>query len=96
MDLLAWAGITGAKPVSSLAASTAKLSLNSGEPLADRMEYRNIVGGLQYLTLTHPDITFAVNQVCQYMHVPTTSHLAAVKPIMRDSHIWPTFSAWTT
>lgn len=75
--------MTGVKPVSSLAASTAKLSLNSGEPLADPMEYRSIVGGLQYLTLTCPDITSAVNQVCQYMLVPTTSHLVVAKPIMR-------------
>jgi len=43
-----------------------KLSMYSGDPLDDDMSkrYRSIVGGLQYLTLTRPDIAFAVNKVC--------------------------------
>jgi hypothetical protein len=45
--------------------------------------FRSIVGGLQYLTLTRPDLAFAVNKVCQYMHAPTTTHIAAVKRILR-------------
>ncbi|KAM0984168.1 hypothetical protein PS2_011373 [Malus domestica] len=40
-----------------------------------------MVGGLKYLTLSRPDITYAVNQVCQYMHNPKTTHLQAVKRI---------------
>ncbi|CAL8151010.1 unnamed protein product [Prunus armeniaca] len=39
--------------------------------------------GLQYLTLSRPDISFAVNQVCQFMHNPRTSHLQVVKRIFR-------------
>jgi histone deacetylase 1/2 len=30
----------------------------------DATSYRSIVGGLQYLTITRPDISFAVNRVC--------------------------------
>jgi hypothetical protein len=41
------------------------------------------VGTLQYLTLTHPDISFSVNKVCQYLHSPTTVHLTTVKRILR-------------
>jgi len=41
------------------------------------------VGALQYLTFTRLDICFAVNKVCQFMHVPTNSHWAAVKRILR-------------
>jgi histone deacetylase 1/2 len=33
--------------------------------------------------LTRPDISFAVNKVCQFLHAPTTSHWAAVKRILR-------------
>ena len=97
MDLLTRAGMTGAKPVSSPAASNAKLSHALGDPLTNPTEYHSIVGGLQYLTLTRPDITFVVNQICQYMHAPTTSHLVAVKHILRflkgiitfGLHFWP-------
>ena len=33
-----------------------------------------------------PDITFAVNKVCQFMHSPTTNHWSAVKRILRYLH----------
>ncbi|CAN6572790.1 unnamed protein product [Malus baccata var. baccata] len=39
-------------------------------------------GALQYLTWTRPDLSFAVNLVCQYMHSPRVSHLQAIKRIL--------------
>jgi len=33
-----------------------------------------MVGALQYVTLTRPEISFAVNQVCQFMAKPLDSH----------------------
>jgi hypothetical protein len=49
----------------------------------DAIRYRSIVGGLQYLTLTRPDLSFAVNKVCQFLHAPTSQHWTAVKRILR-------------
>ena len=45
--------------------------------------YRSIVGALLYVTFTRPKITFAINQVCQFMHAPTIDHWQAVKHILR-------------
>ncbi|XP_028120884.1 uncharacterized protein LOC114318223 [Camellia sinensis] len=45
--------------------------------------YRSIVGVLQYLTITRPDLSYAVNQLCQHMHIPTIGHFAGVKRLLR-------------
>ncbi|CAN6692111.1 unnamed protein product [Malus baccata var. baccata] len=45
--------------------------------------YRSIVGALQYLTFTKPDIAYSVNQVCQFMHSPLEDHFVAVKWILQ-------------
>jgi histone deacetylase 1/2 len=49
----------------------------------DATTYRSVVGGLQYLTHTHPDLSFTVNRVCQFLHSPTESNWNAVKRILR-------------
>lgn len=72
-----------AKPISSPMVSSEKLSKFDGEKILDPIEYRSVVGALQYLTFTRPDISFAVNKVCQFMHSPTHSHWTAVKRILR-------------
>jgi hypothetical protein len=49
----------------------------------DSVQYWSIVGALQYLTLTRPDLSFSVNKVCQFLHAPTTLHWMSVKGILR-------------
>jgi len=71
VDLLAKADLVGAKPVSSPLTSGSKFSAYEGDPLPDATLYRQLVGALKYRTLTRPYITYAVNQVCQFMHAPT-------------------------
>ncbi|XP_052878881.1 uncharacterized mitochondrial protein AtMg00810-like [Gossypium arboreum] len=39
-------------------------------PMEDESSYRSIMGALQYVVITRPDIAFAVNKVCQLMHRP--------------------------
>jgi histone deacetylase 1/2 len=62
-----------------------KLNSNDGVPLStdDATKYRNIVGGLQYLLHTRPDLSFAVNKVCQFLHAPRSTHWSTVKRILR-------------
>lgn len=73
------------KSVSTPLSTSEKLSLHEGSLLGpnDASQYKSIVGALQYLTLTQPDIAFSVNKVCQFLHAPTTIHWAAVKRILR-------------
>lgn len=62
-DLLVKFDMAGCKPIGT-PASKLKLSPTYGTPLADPSQYRSIVGALHCVTLTRPDICFAVNQVC--------------------------------
>jgi histone deacetylase 1/2 len=77
--------MSGCKPVSTPLSTSEKLSAFEGTLLGpnDATRYRSIVGALQYLTLTRPDIAFSVNKVCQFLHAPTEIHWAAVKRILR-------------
>jgi histone deacetylase 1/2 len=84
-DVLRRTGMQKCKPASTPMATTKKLSAYEGTPLGvqDSTRFRSIVGALQYLTLTRPDISFAVNKVCQFLHAPTSVHWTAVKRILR-------------
>lgn len=52
-------------------------------PFSNSSLYRSIVGGLQYLTITRPDLSLAVNQAFQFMHLPTNGHFQLVKRLLR-------------
>ncbi|CAH9126696.1 unnamed protein product [Cuscuta epithymum] len=82
-DLLLRFHLHTLKSVRTPVATRTSLSLTDGELLADATEYRSMVGALQYLTLTRPDITYAVHLVSQFMHAPRTTHMLAVKRIFR-------------
>lgn len=66
---------------------TSSSSLSLADSLAfsfsDPVKYRQVVGALQYVTLSRSDIAFAVNKVCQFMHAPTEFHWSTVKRILR-------------
>jgi hypothetical protein len=59
-DVLHRAGMTDCKPASTPVDTKAKLSSSAGQPVTDPTFYRSIVGALQYLTLTRPDLAYAV------------------------------------
>jgi histone deacetylase 1/2 len=85
LDLLHRANMEQCRPVTTPMSVSAKLTKDQGDLLSseDAFKYRSLVGGLQYLTLTRPDLSFAVNKVCQYLSQPTTTHYEAVKRILR-------------
>ncbi|KAL0846891.1 hypothetical protein Bca101_020137 [Brassica carinata] len=56
--------------------------------------YRKMVGKLIYLTITRPDICFAVNQVSQYMQAPKVHHWKMVDRILRYLSGTPRQGVW--
>lgn len=55
-----------------------KLLPNQGEHYSDPERYRRLVGKLIYLTITRPDISFAIGVVSQFMQSPHKDHWDAV------------------
>ena len=64
-----------------------KLEKNVQGPLGQEFEepalYRSIVGGLQYLILTRPDVAYSVHKLSQYLSNPTLQHWLACKKVLR-------------
>jgi hypothetical protein len=88
-DILSRVGMTNFKPLSTPLPTIPcrcreKLSRYEGSPLNDNdsTRYRSIVGSLQYLTLTRPDLAFSVNKACQFLHAPIRIHWTSVKRIL--------------
>ena len=52
------------------------------EPLSDLGRYRRLVGRLNYLTITHLNISFLVSVVSQFLQSPCDSHCDAVIRIL--------------
>jgi hypothetical protein len=82
LDILTRVGKNSCKPVNT-PISTSKVTILSNPLFSDPTRLRQIMGALQYLTFTRPDICFAVNRVCQFMHAPTDSRWGAIKCILR-------------
>ncbi|XP_022014608.1 uncharacterized mitochondrial protein AtMg00810-like [Helianthus annuus] len=80
--VLEGARMMDAKPAATPLSSTVSFT-SMGDPYHDPTFYRSIVGAIQYLTITHPDLPYAVNQVSQFLHAPTTQHFQEVKRILR-------------
>ena len=83
LSILKYASMLDCKPQPTPVISGRKLSMSDGLLLPDLHEYRRLVGALQYLTFTRPDISYFVQQVCQFMNSPRDAHLQAVKRILR-------------
>ncbi|KAL0745946.1 hypothetical protein Bca101_101540 [Brassica carinata] len=98
LDLLKGTGAYGGK--------TARMPMEDGykvpregeiedsKPYQDPKLYRTLVGKLIYLTITRPDICFAVNQVSQHMQVPKEHHWRMVERILMYLNGSPDQGVW--
>ena len=60
-----------------------KLSADIGDEIEDLTMFRRIVGSLIYMTITRPDLSYAVSLISQFMQMPRKPHLDAVRRILR-------------
>ncbi|GKB26617.1 ribonuclease H-like domain-containing protein [Tanacetum coccineum] len=81
-EILERAHMVGCNPNRTLVDTESKLGDDS-DPVYDPTLYRSLAGSLQYLTFTRPDISYAVPQICIYMHDPREPHFSALKRILR-------------
>ena len=73
LDLLSETKILGVKPCST--PMTPNVHITKEEDLFEDLEiYRRLVGKLNYLTVTRPDIAYSVSVLSQYMSSPTINH----------------------
>ncbi|XP_021766596.1 uncharacterized protein LOC110731052 [Chenopodium quinoa] len=82
-EIINRAKMSNCKPVSTPVDCKSKLSAFDGDPVVDPSLYRSLAGALQYLTFTRPDIAYAVQQICLFMHAPREPHFNALKRIIR-------------
>ncbi|GKE43864.1 copia protein [Tanacetum coccineum] len=71
-----------AKPCNEPMIPKLKLKYKDGRLLHNLEKYRRVVGKLNYLTITRPDITFTVSVVSQFLTAPRTSHWGVVTQIL--------------
>jgi hypothetical protein len=64
LDVLKRTNMLEAKPISSPMSTSSPLSTFVGDTMEDPSLFRKTVGFFQYLSLTHPNLAFAVNRVC--------------------------------
>ncbi|XP_050104649.1 uncharacterized mitochondrial protein AtMg00810-like [Malus sylvestris] len=71
------------KPASTPYLPYNRLLNDDRQPYSNPGLYRSIVGALQYLVFTRPNIAFFVHHVCQFMQTPMVSQFTAAKRILR-------------
>ena len=82
-DLITLAGLQDTSSSDTPLEVNTKYQSEEGDMLLDPTVFRQLVGSLNYLTITRPDISFAIQQVSQFMHTPRHLHLAVVHHIIK-------------
>lgn len=64
-------------------AARTKLLMEDSDTYVSLIQYKNTIGALQYLTMTKPDISFAVNKLSQFLKEPTKLQWQVCKRLLR-------------
>lgn len=75
--------LLGCKPSNFPMEQNLRLSKYEGTPLADPSQYKRLIGRLLYLTLTMPNITYAVHKLSQFLALHRELHMLAVNKVLQ-------------
>ena len=81
IDFLSETKKLGAKPYNTPMTTNVHIT-KEGDLFEDPERYKRLVGKLNYLIVTRPDITYSVSVLSQYMSSPTVGHWATVEHIL--------------
>ncbi|XP_016200326.1 uncharacterized protein LOC107641346 [Arachis ipaensis] len=82
-EVLKKAGMVGCASCHTPLPSTVKISALGGSSFYDPKLYISIIGSLQYLTITRPEICYSVNKLSQFVQAPLDCHWRMVKRVLR-------------
>ena len=74
LDILKESGLIGCKPMGTPIEQNHRLGHANGVFYSHPEKYRKLVGRLLYLTITRPDITYAVHVLSQFVQQPRIEH----------------------
>jgi len=83
LNKLAKYGMTGCKPILIPLEQNVKLSADEGSLMENTTMYRRIVGSLINMTITRPNLSYAVRVISQFMQTPPKPHLDVVRHILK-------------
>jgi hypothetical protein len=83
LDILKRFKMQDCKPVGTPMTTSIKLSKDDESEKVDEGLYRGLIGSLQYLIASRPDILFAVSILSRFMHSSRETHFIAAKRILR-------------
>ncbi|KAK9677104.1 hypothetical protein RND81_11G121500 [Saponaria officinalis] len=83
MSIIEETGMKGAKTAYTPIQQRHNLALAKGYVLKDIMKYRRLVGRLVYLTITRPDLVYAVHILSQFVNEPRKEHWEATLRVVR-------------
>lgn len=81
-DILCRVGMLDCKPLATPIPISRPITSTSTKPHSDPTQYHSLAGTLQYLTVSCPNLSYAVNRLCQHMHSPTSADWCALKHVL--------------